>query len=60
MKKPIVKKKTVKLIKKVRPLAIPALLGTAGIAAVLSVNKRKNKKYEIKNSKKRYSSSKKN
>ena len=44
MKKPIVKKKTAKFIKKVRPFAIPALLGTAGVAAVLSVNKRKNKK----------------
>jgi len=44
MKKPIVKKKKAKLIKKVKPFVIPALLGTAGIAAVLSVNKRKNKK----------------
>ena len=44
MKKPIVKKKTAKFIKKIRPFAIPALLGTAGVAAVLSVNKRKNKK----------------
>ena len=33
MKKPIVKKKTVKLIKKVRPLAIPAAIFTAGAYA---------------------------
>ena len=44
MKKPIVKKKTAKFIKKVRPFALPALVGAAGVAAVLSVIKRKNKK----------------
>ena len=44
MKKPIVKKKTAKFIKKIRPYTMHGLVGAAGVAAVLSLNKRKNKK----------------
>tara|TARA_B100000029_G_scaffold457500_1_gene486264 strand:- start:1887 stop:2066 length:180 start_codon:yes stop_codon:yes gene_type:complete len=44
MKKPIVKKRTAKFLKKVRPFALPAVVGAAGVSAVLAINKRKKKR----------------